>query len=260
MPDRKAAAPAAPPEGHGVRSRSRQAAKSLKPGDGHYSAYVGPPELYDLMGASQFRLLTALGLREPHKLLDFGCGSLRLGRLLLPYLLPGGYHGIDPNAWLIEDAVAAEIGGEQIGLKRPRFSHNDDFATDVFGCRFDFIVAQSVLSHTGRDLAGRLLRNAAASLAPGGLALMTFVHVGSMGLSKETQADGWVYPGCVAYHPDTVLSMIRAAGLHGMWLPWHHPSQQWYAAAATPDRLPQRAKFAHLSGAVLGVAEFAASS
>ncbi len=68
-----------------TRRLARGADKALRPGDEHYSAYVGPPALYDLMGASQFRLLTALGLRERHSVLDFGCGSLRAGRLLLPY-------------------------------------------------------------------------------------------------------------------------------------------------------------------------------
>src|ERR1700722_19889133 len=61
----------------------------LRPGDPHYMAYVGPPTHYDFMGATQFRLLCALGLRAHHTLLDFGCGSLRAGRFFLTYLDPG---------------------------------------------------------------------------------------------------------------------------------------------------------------------------
>ena len=243
-----------------TRRLARGVARALRPGDEHYSAYVGPPALYDLMGASQFRLLTALGLREHHSVLDFGCGSLRAGRLLLPYLQPGRYHGIEPNAWLVQDAIAAEIGEDQVRLKQPRFSHNADFRTDVFGIAFDFILAQSVLSHTGRDLTQLLLANFASSLADTGLALATFVHVGSMGLAAETQENGWVYPGCFAYHPETILGWIRLAGLHGRWLPWFHPSQQWYAMARSPKHLPPPAKFAHLSGAVLSDEDFSGSS
>jgi hypothetical protein len=70
-----------------TRALSIDDAKTLTPGDMHYTAYVGPPAQYDFMGASQFRLLCTLGLRENHTLLDFGCGSLRAGRLLIPYLL-----------------------------------------------------------------------------------------------------------------------------------------------------------------------------
>ena len=60
-----------------------------------------------------------LGLREHHSVLDFGCGSLRAGRLLIPYLLEGRYYGLEPNRWLIEDAMEHELGGALIDLKRP---------------------------------------------------------------------------------------------------------------------------------------------
>ena len=68
-----------------------------------YRTYVGPSEQYDFMGATQFRLLTTLGLREHHSVLDFGCGSLRAGRLLIPYLLPGRYYGLEPNRKTLEN-------------------------------------------------------------------------------------------------------------------------------------------------------------
>ena len=55
------------------------------------------------MGATQFRLLCSLGLRATHRVLDFGCGSLRAGRFLLTYLDPGGYWGVEPHRWLIAE-------------------------------------------------------------------------------------------------------------------------------------------------------------
>ncbi|MFP8873463.1 MAG: hypothetical protein VCB42_02780, partial [Myxococcota bacterium] len=83
-----------------TRHVSSEEARTLEPGSEHYTAYVGPPRDYDSMGATQFRLLCTLGLREHHRLLDFGCGSLRAGRFLIPYLKPGHYHGVEPNRWL----------------------------------------------------------------------------------------------------------------------------------------------------------------
>ena len=74
----------------------------LKPGDPHYRAYVGPPEDYDLIAAMTFNLLTTLGLRQHHSLLDVGCGSLRIGRLLIPYLNRKKYFGLEPHQWLVE--------------------------------------------------------------------------------------------------------------------------------------------------------------
>ena len=243
-----------------LRLLDRADAKELSPGADHYSAYVGPPALYDIMGASQFRLLTTLGLRDRHRVLDFGCGSLRLGRLLLPYLLPEHYFGIEPNAWLVRDAIAAEVGEDQIRIKRPRFSHNDDFAVAHFGVAFDFIIAQSILSHCGADLVGKFLRNCGASLYEGGIILVNIAHVGSMGLLRECTRDGWAYPECVAYHPATILTAIHANGLSGLCLPWFHPTLSWYAIAKDAKYLPHPAKFAHLSGAILREREFITSS
>ncbi|MBT4097695.1 MAG: hypothetical protein HOM68_24545 [Gemmatimonadetes bacterium] len=51
----------------------------LAPGSQHYRAFIGPAEDYDLVSAMSFGLLTTLGLRQHHSLLDIGCGSLRNG-------------------------------------------------------------------------------------------------------------------------------------------------------------------------------------
>jgi hypothetical protein len=53
----------------------------LSPGARHYRAYVGWPVNFDLVAAMTFNLLTTIGLRQHHTLLDVGCGSLRSGRV-----------------------------------------------------------------------------------------------------------------------------------------------------------------------------------
>jgi len=90
----------------------------LKPGDPHYRAYVGPPEDYDLIAAMTFSLLTTLGLRQHHSLLDVGCGSLRIGRLLIPYLNRGKYFGIEPAEWLVAEGIKQELGETVVQIKR----------------------------------------------------------------------------------------------------------------------------------------------
>ena len=120
----------------------------LSPGSRHYRAFVGPPEKYDLVAAMQFNLLTALGLREHHYLLDIGCGSLRAGRLFIPYLLPDRYCGIEPEQWLIEEGIEREVGQDLIKIKRPSFSNDPDFSLSSFDRTFDFLLAQSIFSHT----------------------------------------------------------------------------------------------------------------
>lgn len=107
---------------------AEQLGLGLNAGDAHYRAYVGPPADYDLIAAMCFGLLTALGLRGRRRLLDVGCGSLRLGRLLIPYLDVGNYYGMEPNQWLVDEGLAQELGREIVALKKPHFSYTDSVA------------------------------------------------------------------------------------------------------------------------------------
>jgi len=223
----------------------------LKAGDNHYIAYVGPPTQYDFMGATQFRLLCTLGLRANHYLLDIGCGSLRAGRLFINYLDEGRYFGIDPNEWLIKDAINNQIGNDLLRLKKPQFDYNSDFATDVFSQQFDFVIAQSVFSHTSRHLINVALKNIKDSLKPNGLIAATFVEGNS-----DFDGNGWVYPGCVNYLPSTIKRFADEAGLFVIRIPWYHPRQTWYLLSKDMCRLPNNAMLRYLTGAVLFDPEF----
>ena len=231
----------------GTRQLSAEQAVALDPGADHYRAYIGHADQYDFMGATQFRLLTALGLREHHNLLDFGCGSLRAGRLFIPYLLPGRYFGLDPNKWLIDEAIDKELGRDIINLKRPTFRHEDDFRISQFKTSFDFIIAQSIFSHTGSDLIVQTVSEFRACLNPGGLALATFLLPHQMGGAPDFTGKGWVYPDCVAFEPDTIVGMIAQGGLVGRLLPWFHPRQTWFVMAHSVDALPALVDDANLS-------------
>lgn len=215
-------------------------ARAAAPGTGGHRSYVGPPDQYDFMGATQFRLLTGLGLTEDHALLDLGCGSLRAGRLLMFYLRPGRYHGIEPNAWLIEAAREREIGADAFALRAPRFDHNAEMRMDVFGRKFDFIVAQSIFSHTGAALFARALANAAGALEARGQMLFTVLDEKTGAypqLVRGADAQGWVYPDCVGFSQDEVAAHADAAGLRVEPLDWFHPRQSWYRATH-PDAPP----------------------
>ena len=112
-----------------------------------HRAYVGPIERFGEMGASQFSLLYFAGLTDASRVLDIGCGALRLGRLLIPFLAPGGYACLEPNSWMVHSALRHEVGADTAAEKRPEFHHVADFAVPRPG-EFDLMVAQSVFSHT----------------------------------------------------------------------------------------------------------------
>ena len=239
--------PMARPVDENIRAKSDQEAKSLLPSSDHYSAYVGPPEHYDFMGATQFSLLCSLGMREHHRVLDFGCGSLRAGRLLIPYLSAGNYYGVEPNAWLIEDGIGRQLGTGILDVKRPTFSHSEGFEADVFGVEFDFIVAQSIFSHSGPMLTARALASFARALKPDGLCTVTFRE------GDENTPEGWFYTGqtrrgTVRYRRALIEALIEEAGLKGAALPWYHPRQTWWLIGR---ELPPPEQLALLRGVVL---------
>ena len=230
----------------------RLAAQILPPGSTeHYSAYVGPPAQYDFMGATQFRLACALGLREHHRLLDFGCGSLRAGRLFIVYLNPGCYFGIEPNSWLVEDAIQSELGGNDlVNLKRPTFSRNSDFDSRVFGINFNFIIAQSIFSHCGLDLIKITLEGFAEALSPDGIAMATFITSSE---GQDFNGSGWVYPGCVEYRQETIERTAENCGLATRRIPWFHPRQDWYLFSRDSERLPGSVQAErYLDGIIVG--------
>lgn len=227
----------------------------LKAGDAHYMAYVGPPAEYDFMGATQFRLLCTLGLRANHYLLDFGCGSLRAGRLFISYLDKGRYFGIEPNKWLIEEAIDKQIGKDVLRIKEPQFDYNSDFTTGNFSVQFDFILAQSIFTHAGGDLIIAALKNFTDSLKPDGLIAATFA-VGN----HDFDGSGWVYPTCVNYSDSAIELFGKKAGLFAQKIPWYNPRiTTWYIFSKNAKRLPNEAMMPYLRGPVVLDPEFADS-
>lgn len=194
----------------------------LPPGVKHYRAFVGPSGDYDLVAAMTFNLLTTLGLRQGHELLDVGCGSLRVARLLIPYLNVGHYTGVEPNRWLVDEGIRREVGQDQIRIKRPQFFYADTARGLPAGKTFDFAVAHSIFSHSGPDLLERWLADLAPRLRDTGALVATFLTA-----DEDCRQLGWIYPHCVNYRVDTMSSLARNVGLKLVLLDWKHPRQQW---------------------------------
>jgi SAM-dependent methyltransferase len=200
----------------------------LKPGDAHYRAYVGPPEDYDLIAAMTFNLLTTLGLRQHHSLLDVGCGSLRIGRLLIPYLNRGKYFGIEPNEWLVREGIKRELGETLLQIKSPTFFFSD--SPDMIAqanSSFDFVLAQSIFSHCGLDLIKNWLSAVSRSLVENGALIATFL-IGE----EDSPKMGWTYPECVNYRLSTLERVAADVNLRFQILDWKHPRQTWALFAA----------------------------
>jgi SAM-dependent methyltransferase len=200
----------------------RAAADSV---DADHRDFVGPASHFDLSGGLQFGLLVVLGMREHHKLLDIGCGSLRGGKLFIPYLSAGGYHGLEPATWLVEEGIARELSPDLVARKQPCFRDEDDFALSAFGRRFDFLLAQSIFSHAAPAQVRRCLAEARAVLEPQGVFAATFFA----GKRSYTGSE-WVYPGIVKYRTADLVELAREADLDACRLDWPHADgQSWMA-------------------------------
>ena len=197
-------------------------ARDLAAGALHYRAYVGPPERYDLLAALQFNLLTSLGLGENHTLLDIGCGSCRAGRLFIPYLLPERYFGLEPEQWLIEEGIDRELGRDVLRAKRPSFDHDDQFTLTRFGRTFDFLLAQSVFSHTSASQLRRCLDQARQVMRPESIFVANYKLA-----STNYTGEAWVYPQCAPYTAEFFAAAVRDAGLHCVPIDWPHPGLKW---------------------------------
>jgi len=197
-----------------------------------YRVFVGPPDKYDVVAALQFTVLARLGLREGHTLLDLGCGSLRAGRLFIPYLLPDRYFGIEPEQWLIDEGIRHELGQDLIRLKRPVFSNDTNFTLTVFGQRFDFILAHSVFSHASEPQIRRCLAEADRALTANGIFVATFFE------GRSSYSDtAWQYPDPVAYRWEDLSRFVADAGLIVRRLRIQHPNHQTWTAIVRPDRV-----------------------
>ena len=154
------ATPVIPPDGaEGIKSR------------GHRE-YIGGH--WELIGDLQKRFLINQGLKKKHKILDIGCGSLRLGVKLIPLLNKGCYFGVDKEPLLIEAGIEKEISKKLIQLKKPKFLVSDNFNFNEIIQRVDFAIAQSLFTHLPENLINLCFKNLHKVLMKNGKFFATF--------------------------------------------------------------------------------------
>jgi SAM-dependent methyltransferase len=105
--------------------------------------------LWEEIGRLQIDFLKAEGMRPEHRFLDFGCGTLRGGRHVIPFLAPGNYTGMDISAKAIEHAERLVIE-EGLADRQPTLlvSQSQNLQFEEFaGETFDILLAQSVFTH-----------------------------------------------------------------------------------------------------------------
>jgi cyclopropane fatty-acyl-phospholipid synthase-like methyltransferase len=139
------------------------------------------------LGDWQFDILKRFGLKPQHRLLDVGCGPLRLGSLAIPYLEPGHYYGIDPNGPLLALGRAVL---DRLGIDRAyTLLQSGSFEFDRFGAPFDFAIAQSVITHLSRAQITSCFTVLKSVMQPGSTFIFTYL------LSSDAPPLGFLMDG-----------------------------------------------------------------
>lgn len=134
---------------------------------------------WDKMAELQFRFLTAVAkIPLSTKFLDVGCGALRLGQLLIPYLDDDCYRGIDAYAPFVD--MGKTLLERQGNTKRYQAVCSNRFDFDVFERKFDVAFAFSVIGQLSREQNVRCFTALKRCMRPGGKFYATVSLSGAM--------------------------------------------------------------------------------
>jgi cyclopropane fatty-acyl-phospholipid synthase-like methyltransferase len=191
--------------------------------------------LWDEIGALQLEFLQRRGLQPESRLLDIGCGSLRLGIRAVDYLDAGHYWGTDLNESLLTAGFEKEVVPAGLAHKLPRTNLvvDRDFTFANLPRNFDFIVAQSVFTHLPFNHLRLCLANLAEYVDSHCNFFVTMFIAADEELSKPViqHAAGNIktYPHRDPYHYS--LADLRHAARGLPWTveyigEWNHPRNQ----------------------------------
>ncbi len=103
---------------------------------------------YKYSGIESLEFLKKKGLKSNHKFLDFGCGFLRMGIVIIPFLQKGNYTGMDISRERIE---AGKKQLKEKGIKSDNYNvyvNKNNLLLEIpKKLKFDFIYLDSVVTH-----------------------------------------------------------------------------------------------------------------
>src|SRR5438093_1126968 len=135
------------------------------------------------MGRLWFEALVREGLLPSSRLLDVGCGTLRLGYWLMHFLEPGHYYGLEPQVDMLEAGRTEIIEPHVLERAKPHFAHNFDF---------DFSVREARSAGTAHALSD----HPTPVLAAHDPRLSTLAE--ARGAQRQSARGGGAFPGAIS--------------------------------------------------------------
>jgi cyclopropane fatty-acyl-phospholipid synthase-like methyltransferase len=114
---------------------------------GRHREVVG--DAWEEIGSLQIEFLKEKGLQPQSRLLDIGCGSLRLGVHAVAFLDSGNYWGTDLHKTLLDAGYNAELRTHGLSERLPRnqLIVDSEFLFPGVPREFEYAIATSVFTH-----------------------------------------------------------------------------------------------------------------
>jgi SAM-dependent methyltransferase len=135
---------------------------------------------WDKLGQLQLDFLRGAGLRPHHNVLDIGCGCLRAGVKLIPFLEPNHYYGIDGEEKLLRVGYRKELPAAGLA---GRLSRSNLCCSRLFRHArlpegvIDFGIAASVMTHLPYNFLRVCLENTEKYFRERGRLYVTFFEI-----------------------------------------------------------------------------------
>jgi SAM-dependent methyltransferase len=204
--------------------------------------FLGVPlETFEQGGREQLIALLNEGLTPESKVLDIGCGCLRVAYWLIRFLDPGCYFGIEPASVRVDYGLRYLFAPEEIEGKRPHFDFNANFDSSVFGVKFDFFLAGSIWTHASKRQVEATLDGFVRDSTAKGIFLASYLPARS--LEEVYEGDRWVgtshesdTPGVIRHSLEWIVQQCEARGLAVRELPGLDcDSQSWLRISYRSD-------------------------
>jgi cyclopropane fatty-acyl-phospholipid synthase-like methyltransferase len=164
---------------------------------------VGPPKLWKMKQEFQIEFLSGHGMKPSDKLLDIGCGTLRGGVVLIKYLEPGKYFGIDVRKEALDEG-RKELHEEGLDEKEANLIHFEDFDNLMIPTKFNKVWAFSVLIHMADEISDKCLKFVSKHLEDDGV---FYANVNIHEMKRDTEWQGFpVVHRTVDFYEDMAAS------------------------------------------------------
>lgn len=179
--------------------------------------------LWNELAKWQMDVLIQNGLKPESCVLDVGCGGMRLGVSLVNYLQDNHYYGVDAYGVYIK--FAHKLMSNLQFNKHYNIVHDENFRFDIFNVKFDFAMAQSVITHLSVKQIEQCLDELIKVMKKGGKFIFTF-------LIGKPLTQGFLYDGIHAMqraHIENVkyfLELGRKRNINFTLLDVKHPTNQ----------------------------------